>query len=302
MKKIVPLILFLIVGCVLFAGCLTGKIKPTETTPTPTPSIDATTSIGIRGLLNISLGNFNAELPVFIDNISVGNVSLGKPLNLTVNEGRHSVKICAGEVCESEDVNIKFPNETFLDFGERAKRIVLRGPMSVSIGGYNAKLLPVFIDDTSVGDVSMGKPLNLMVNEGRHIVKVCVGMVCENESVNITFAKQTFVDFGEQFKKDLEFSVPTVRIINSFMSSSAITVDVEFINPDKTDHKMSATIRCVYSYVDEVSRLRMNDFSQGRLTTYVKAGDRTTEYLTLSLPYGNYVIPTEPAIIDVSIK
>jgi len=253
-----------------------------------------------QGRLNISIGDLNAQLPVLIDNISVGNVSLDMPLSLNVSEGQHTVKVCIGLICENESVEIKYPNQTSVDFGERLKRILRSGPLRVSIGGYNAQLLPVFIDNKSVGVVSQSKPLDLMVFEGTHTVKVCVGIVCENETVEIRFAQQSSVDFGERLKKDAEFPTPIMRIVNSVQTGTTIYVDVEYINPDKTDHTMSATIRCVYSYIN-ANRDKSNEFVQVPISLIVKAGERKLQRSTLYMIGGRDVIATEPVLYDISI-
>ena len=90
---------FIIIGCVLVAGCTTPTIKQTKaansSTPTVTPSLLATTldvtvtpvqmtnSTEIKkGQVNVSIGNYIGELPVFIDNKTAGNVSQNKPLNM----------------------------------------------------------------------------------------------------------------------------------------------------------------------------------------------------------------------------
>lgn len=227
---------------------------------------------------------------------------MGKPLNISVIEGRHTVKVCSGKVCEQQGVEIKSGQQTVVNFGERLTQSVTQGPLSVSIGGYNADNLPVLIDNITVGEVSQGKPLNLMVSEGRHTVKVCVGIVCENESVEIKFAQPSFVDFGERLKKDVEFPKPTVRIVNSFLSGNTLTINAEFINPDKTDHTMTATIGCGYSYIDSNSKERKNEFAQTQVSKTIKAGDRQMQQVTLYLSKGAYVIASEPMIVDVVTK
>ena len=255
-----------------------------------------------KGPLSVSIGNFNAKLPVYFDNASVGDVSMGKPLNISVNEGRHVVKVCSGKVCEQQGVEIKAGKQTVVDFGEPLTKAIPQGPLSVTIGGYNADNLPVFIDNITVGEISQGEHLNLMVSEGRHTVRVCVGVICENESVDIKFAQNTLVDFGERLKKDVEFPKPTVRIVSSFLSGNVMTINVEFINPEKTDHTMTATIGCGYSYIDYVGKDRKNDFAQTQVSKVVKAGDRQTQQVTLYLSKGTYPIASEPGIIDVIIK
>ena len=252
------------------------------------------------GMLSISIGDFNGNLPVLVDNKSVGNVSSGKPLNISVIQGRHVVRVCSGSVCTQQDVDVTTTKPVTVDFGEQLIKGIPSGALTVSIGGYDAEL-PVLVDNTNVGVVSLGKPLDIMVSEGRHTVKVCVGVVCENESVEIKFAQRAFVGFGERLKKDVEFSTPTVRIVSSLLNVNRLTVRLEFINPEKIDHTMMATIGCGYSYIDSSTHERKNEFAQTVVTRSVKAGNRTIQSVDLSLSRGSTVIASEPYVVEVIV-
>jgi NADH:ubiquinone oxidoreductase subunit E len=251
-----------------------------------------------QGSLSVSLGDYNANLPVFIDNASAGNVSTGKPLNLTVIAGRHTVKVCSGTLCEHQNVEIVAGKQTSVNFAEQLKKSIRQGPLMVSLGSYIAEL-PVLIDNTSVGNVSTGIPLNVMLSEGNHTVRVCVGLVCENEVVTIKFAQQSIVDFGDRLKKSAEFATPTVRIVNYFVTGNRLVVDAEFINPGKTDLSMTTTIGVGYSYIDSGTRQRENQYGQYRFTRSVRAGNRTKQSLEMTLSGGSSTIASEPKIVDV---
>jgi hypothetical protein len=255
-----------------------------------------------QGPLSVSIDGYTAKLPVYLDNTSVGEVSTALPLNISVKEGYHTVKVCSGNLCEQQGVEIKSGKQTVVDFGERLAKASPQGPLSISIGGYNAEHIPVLIDDNIVGEVSLGKLLNLMVSEGSHTVKICVGMVCETEDVNIKFAQPSFIDFGERLKKDVEFSKPTARITSSFLSGITFIVNTEFINPDTTDHTMTATVGCGYSYIDYNSKERKNEFAQTQVSQFVKAGDRQTQQVILYLSKGTYPIASEPTVVDMVTK
>jgi len=254
-----------------------------------------------RGLLSVSIGSYNAKLPVYLDDACMGDVSKGRPLNVSLNEGRYLVRVCSGSVCERQGVEIRSGEKNVVDFGERLAKSVPQGPLSVSIGGYDADNLPVSIDDCDAGNVSQGKPLNLMLCEGNHTVKVCVGIICETEDAEIKFAKQSFIDFEERLKKDVEFPRPTVRIASSFLSGNEMTMNAEFINSDKKDLTMTATVGCGYSYIDYNSRERKNDFARTQISRFVKAGDRQVQPVTLYLSKGSYVIASEPMVVDTMI-
>ncbi len=255
-----------------------------------------------KGHLIVSIGGFNAVgLPVFLDNVSAGEVSAGKPLNLTVSEGPHTVRVCSGRICENESVDIQPAQPVSVDFGGRLSQDVPKGTLRVSIGGYNAVGLPVFIDNGAAGEVSLGRPLILMVSEGPHMIRVCVGMVCENASVSIQFAQTSSVDFGEQLMKDAAFRKPTVQIVSSQLSGTAYTVNVEFINPDTTDHTMTATIGSGYSYITSSSEPRETDFAKTTVSQTIQAGGRKTVPVTLYLTRGSFPIASEPTVENLII-
>jgi len=318
-KILTLLTVFIIIGFVVVAGCSILTNKNTKagnsSSSTITPSITPTTPAVMqttgpnrtetpvikKGQLNVSIGNYTTDLPllVFIDNVSAGNVSRDKPLNLTPGLGRHTVRICEPGTCIDEGVVILSSNPTSIDFGERLKNEIIRGPLSISIGGYNAEL-PVFVDNASVGNVSLGKPLNLMLSEGPHNVKVCVGIHCANETAEIKFAQPVYLDFGQQLKSVAEFTTPTIRIIDFKQDDNLVTVNVEFINPGNKDLTMSTTIRCTYSYNNHVTHSRAANYKQGNITRLVKADTRTVQSLNLRLTGGSEYISEIPVIVDTS--
>jgi NADH:ubiquinone oxidoreductase subunit E len=254
-----------------------------------------------QGSLLISSGDYPTKLPVFIDNTSVGNVSPGEQLKQVISQGQHIVKVCNGNNCFSQNVTITITNQTSIDFGDMLKNGISQGSLTVSIGGFPAIDLPVEIDDLNVGNVSQGRPLDLMLKEGNHSVQVCSGTVCESQDVQIRFAKESVVDFGKQLKADIEFPTPTIRIIDSMLSGTSLSVEVEFINPDKISHDMTAKISCVYTYTDSQNN-RKSDSVQTPLTRTVKGGDHAIQWYYLSLSGGSNVIANPPIIADVEIK
>jgi hypothetical protein len=190
---------------------------------------------------------------------------------------------------------------TTVDFGDWLKKDILTGPLTVSIGGYNAEL-PVFVDNINVGNISKSKQLNLMVSEGNHTVKVCVGIICENETVKVKFAKPLYIDFGERLKKVAEFSTPTVRIVDTRQDGAKVTVDLEFINPSKNDLTFTTTVQCAYSYIDPQNDWRKGNAKQITVTRSVKAGDRTKQSSDIWLSGGRSYIIENPVILDVTSK
>jgi len=314
--------LFIMVASVMTAGCVipinknTTAENPGSHSPTDTLSLETTTPVIMEttvpgstatptdtrtGQLNVSIGDYNAEPPakVFIDNVSVGTISQGNPLALTPVAGVHTVRICVIGACLDEEVLIISSNTARLDFGERLKKEAVTGPLRVSIGGYKAEL-PVFVDNTSVGNVSMTEPLNMMVREGNHSVMVCVGILCVNDTVEIKFAHPVYIDFGERLKKVAEFPIPTVQIVDTRRSGDAVTVDVEFINPTKHDLSMSATVQLAYSYIDPQTHWRKGSSTAGTAAISVEAGARTVRSVSLRLTGGSAYIIEIPVILESS--
>jgi hypothetical protein len=58
-------------------------------------------------MYNLNRAIQNTSKAVFIDDSSVGEVSTGKLLKISVNEGGYFVKVCSGQVCERHRVEIK---------------------------------------------------------------------------------------------------------------------------------------------------------------------------------------------------
>ena len=320
LKIIKPLTLLILVSCVLVAGCSIPTIKntnaknpgsititPTITAPTPadTPTtvpVRTENSTGVKkGLLNVTIGDYPAELPVFIDNKSAGVVSVSRPLNLTANVGRHSVRICVVALCNNQEVIVVSSSPAAVDFGEWLKNDVVTGPLTVSIGGYNAEL-PVLVDNVTVGNVSQGKPLNLVVSEGNHTVKVCVGILCVKETVEVKFAKPLTIEFGERLKTVAEFSTPTVRIVNTSQDGAKVTVDLEFFNPSKNDLTFTTIVQCAYSYIDPQTDWRTGNSKQITVTRSVKAGNRAKQSSDIWLSGGRSYLIEIPRILNTTYQ
>ena len=138
MKIIMLLAIFITLGFILATGCV-GQIKKdngsvnTSISPAYTFSpivnnttvSNATIKSGLNGTLKVSISSWNAELPLFIDSTSVGTVAMDKPFMGMVEEGNHTVKVCAGTKCVEEEVEIKFAKQVFIDFSERLKKEVV---------------------------------------------------------------------------------------------------------------------------------------------------------------------------------
>lgn len=169
----------------------------------------------------------------------------------------------------------------------------LKGPLRVSIGGWDASL-PVLVDDQDVGTVTKVKPLDLMLDEGNHTVKVCAGTKCIEEVVTIKFAKQRTVDFEDRLIKEVEFPNPTARITGYYTAGDQVSVTVEFINPSPKDLSMTAEVKCAYTYIESRSNNRVGGSAQSLVNAYVESGKHTTQTEILYLVDGwsyTYSIP-----------
>jgi hypothetical protein len=177
----------------------------------------------------------------------------------------------------------------------------LNGSLRVSIGALN-EILPVYVDNESIGNVTKVKPLDMMLEEGNHTVKVCCGILCEQENVTIKFAKRQTVDLSEKILKDCEFFEPTIRIAGYSQGGDVVQINVEFINPTTQTHSMSAEVTVGYSYIDPRSKNRVGNFVKGQLSSTLKPGDRTMKMLSLDLIEGSSYIFNIPVISDISIN
>ena len=178
----------------------------------------------------------------------------------------------------------------------------LKGSLIVTISGYPVNLA-VLLDNVTVGTVKPDIPLNLMVPEGAHTVKVCVGRVCEQENVTVRFGNQANVDFGERLRRDVEFPNPTARILEYFTNGDGVSVNLEFINPDTKDHTISADLSVGYTYIDDRSKIKIWDSTRISAQMFVRAGGRETsrEYLNFAGGGSTYSYDS-PEITAIQVK
>jgi hypothetical protein len=183
--------------------------------------------------------------------------------------------------------------------GTEANITKLKGPLRVTINGYPASL-PVTIDNQTAGVVTQEKPLDLMLDEGSHAVKVCVGVICENETVNIEFAKRTTVDFGDRLRKAIEFPYPTARIVDYYRSGDAVVVILEFTNPSAKDVTMSAEVGLGYTLISDKTYQRIGESTRGKAFTTVKAGQHLSYNLRLDFASGTSYMFDPPVLGQVT--
>jgi hypothetical protein len=216
---------------------------------------------------------------------------------------------CIGQVKNTtQNTTTLTPANTFVPFSNETSNVTnvtvssgLNGSLVVSIGGWEADL-PVSIDNASAGIVRRDKPLNLMLEEGNHTVKVCAGTICEEEVVTIKFAKQGYVNFEDRLIKDVEFPKPTARIVGFNPSGSSVTVNVEFINPSPKDLSMSANIKCAYTYIDSRSNNREGGSAESIINADVGSGQRTIQTVYLYLADGYSYTYSTPVISGITSK
>jgi hypothetical protein len=142
MKIIVAFALFMAVGCILATGCVAMTNKNTVNTTTAAriapfstlsdPGLNTTINATVNstsplnGSLRVSVRGipYPANLPVVLDNETVGTVNPTTPLYLMVPEGDHTVMVCVRSVCEQENVTTRFGRYVTVDFAERLQRDV----------------------------------------------------------------------------------------------------------------------------------------------------------------------------------
>ena len=202
---------------------------------------------------------------------------------------------CVCPVCPS----LNATNTTTPDINATVSIAKLKGPLRIALTGYDATL-PVMVDNISAGSVSNGKPLDLMVDEGNHSVRICIGLTCVQEYAEVAFAKRSTIDFGEQLKKSVEFANPTARIADYYRSGDGIAVVVEFINPSAKDLTMSAEVSVGYSYISGRTDQRGADSTRGKAYATVKAGQRETDIIQLGFADGYAYMFDSPVIGRIS--
>jgi hypothetical protein len=151
------------------------------------------------------------------------------------------------------------------------------------------------------------KPLYLMVSEGNHTVRVCVGSVCEQENVITKFGRYVNVDFSERLLWDVEFPNPTARptaqILDYYKNDNVVSVYVEFINPETVDHTISVDLSVGYTYIDSRSHVKLGDSAHAMTALSVKAGQREIERVDIYLSNIDSLISFDsPVIEELKIK
>lgn len=140
MKLITPFVLFMAIGCILAAGCVTLPDQPAvNATPTPnitvsdlnktineTAAINETANITppLKSSLKVSISglSYPANMSVVLDNETVGVVNPTTALYLLVPEGNHTVMVCESSVCEQENVTTRFGIYARVDFSEKIQQ------------------------------------------------------------------------------------------------------------------------------------------------------------------------------------
>jgi hypothetical protein len=179
----------------------------------------------------------------------------------------------------------------------------LNGSLIVTVAGFSYPTnLSVLLDNKTIGSVNPSAPLYLTVSEGNHTIMVCADFICERENVTIRFGKYLTIDFSERLHRDVVILQPTARVIGCYRNGNVLSVDIEFINPSRQDHQMSAVVSCGYSYIDERTNIKMVDSSRGTIIKDVRAGQRVTESLTLNLVNSNSLSHSYPVIEELKVK
>jgi hypothetical protein len=179
----------------------------------------------------------------------------------------------------------------------------LKGSLRVSISGilYPANL-SVVLDNETVGMVKPTTPLYLMVSEGNHTVMVCVSSVCEQENITTKFGTYTTIDFSERLQRDVEFPNPTARptaqILEYYKNGNVVSVYVKFINPESTDHMISADLSFGYTYIDGRSHVKLGDSAHAKIALFVNAGQSETKRVEMYLPSSDSSICFDNPIIE----
>lgn len=155
MKLFVPFALFMAVGCILITGCVNETKPDNDSKNVSLQGTFAPFSVpGTEGPLKISISGLVGEYPAYIDNISVGLVSAKRPVTLMKREGNYFVQVCCGEICEHENVTVRFGRERTVDLSEQLKKeLGSSGPVAriseYYQGGNQITVIAEFINPTT---------------------------------------------------------------------------------------------------------------------------------------------------------
>jgi len=220
MKLIVPIALFTALGVILAAGCVATTNKKIVNSSSGTINSVLNTTLNntspLQGSLVVSVAGFSypSDLSVVLDNRTVGVVNPTSSLYLMVNEGNHTIGVCADFVCEQENVTIRFGKYMTVDFSERLQKdVVIMEPTARVLECYkNGDHLSVniefinpskkdhlmsgevscgysYIDDrtgTRMGDATRGTFVQ-NVNAGQRITKELVLNLVHGNSLSYSY-------------------------------------------------------------------------------------------------------------------
>jgi hypothetical protein len=111
------------------------------------------------------------------------------------------------------------------------------------------------------------------------------------------------VDFGERFRRDVEFPDPTARILEYNKNGNGVSVKVEFLNPETVDHTISLDIIVGYPYIEDNSHVNLGDSARAKKSRFIKAGQRETQRGDLHFTRsGSSISFSYPLIEDLKVK
>ena len=222
------IVLILVVGLMLTAGCVATTIKTNDTPLSPptaaglnkTLNATATNSSTLKGSRSVSIAGFSdpANLTVILDNETVGTVNPTTPLNLKVAEGNHTVMVCADPVCVQENITAKFGRYLNIDFSEQLhKEVANARPTARIIACYrngNAVSVDVEFTNPSKKDLSISAEVSCGYSyiDDRTSVRMgdsARGMLVQNVRAGQRITKGLDLYFANG--KSIQYSYPVIE-------------------------------------------------------------------------------------------
>jgi hypothetical protein len=201
---------FMIIGLLCAAGCVTTTTKNTQNsssattesrllvTPTSTPPLQGSLIVSARGF------SYPTDLTVFLDNTTVGTVNPTSPLYLMVSEGNHTIGVCADFVCEQETVTIRFGKYVTADFSERLHQDVVIKEPTARVLDCNKNGDHLSVDIEFINPSKKDLQLSGVVSSGYSYIDDRTG-IKKGDAARSTFVQN--VNAGQRFTKELALNL-----------------------------------------------------------------------------------------------
>ena len=229
MNLIMPCAVFMTIGCILTAGCISQKMDDTSKNISLSPTFTSFTVVGTEGPLTISLVGsqtpddvFTGEYPVYIDNLVAGVVSTKRPITLVEIVGNYTVKVCCGTLCEQENVTIRFGKQRNVDFSERLKKDLGSSKPAVRIVEYYPNDNQIMMNVEFINPTSHPLTMSADIRCGYTYIEARsynrVGSIIQghlSETVNACDRVTKTLNFNSASGSSYIYDIPAITLVSS---------------------------------------------------------------------------------------